>query len=32
MEKGTKIHKIQRDVELIKKNGFDIAALFSGFS
>ncbi|MEE3347127.1 MAG: radical SAM protein [Nitrospinota bacterium] len=28
MKKGTKVHKIHRDVKLIKKHGFDIAAFF----
>lgn len=28
MKKGTKVHKIYRDVKLIKKHGFDIAAFF----
>ncbi len=28
MKKGTKVHKIERDVKLIKKHGFDIAAFF----
>lgn len=28
MKKGTKVHKIHRDVKLIKKHGMDIAAFF----
>ena len=28
MKKGTKVHKIERDVKLIRKHGFDIAAFF----
>jgi len=28
MKKGTKVHKVHRDVNLIKKHGFDIAAFF----
>jgi len=28
MKKGTNVHKIHRDVKLIKKHGFDIAAFF----
>jgi len=28
MKKGTKVHKVHRDVGLIKKHGFDIAAFF----
>jgi anaerobic magnesium-protoporphyrin IX monomethyl ester cyclase len=28
MKKGTKVHKVYRDVNLIKKHGFDIAAFF----